>query len=58
MKRIIRCSECGYCREFRPVRNTRSSFTCEHPDGDYIQRNGSEAGSSEGCGGAGEADRG
>ncbi len=38
MKRIIRCSECGYCREFRPVRNTRSSFTCEHLDSDYIHQ--------------------
>ena len=38
MKAIIRCSECGYCREFRPVRNTRSEFTCEHPDGDHIHQ--------------------
>ena len=33
----IRCSECGYCSGFRPMRNTRTEFTCTHPDQRYIQ---------------------
>ncbi len=33
----IRCSECGYCSGFRPVGNTRTEFTCAHPDQRYIQ---------------------
>lgn len=37
-KEIMRCSECGHCTEFRPVGNTRSKFTCEHPDGNYIHQ--------------------
>lgn len=37
-KEIIRCSECGYCREFRKVGNTRSSFTCGHPDTEYVRK--------------------
>ncbi len=35
-KKTIRCSECEYCKEFRPIGNTRSNFTCEHPDKLYI----------------------
>lgn len=33
----IRCADCEHCREFRPVGNTRSNFTCEHPDREYIR---------------------
>lgn len=33
----IRCADCEYCREFRPVGNTRSNFTCKHPDHEYIR---------------------
>lgn len=33
----IKCSECGHCNELRPVGNTRSEFTCKHPDGEYIR---------------------
>lgn len=36
MADTIKCSNCGHCKEFRPVGNTRSEFTCEHPDYDYI----------------------
>lgn len=37
-KKIVRCSECEYCREFRKIGNTRSSFTCGHPDGEYVRK--------------------
>ena len=37
-KKIIRCSECEHCKEFRKIGNTRSDFTCEHPDGEYITK--------------------
>lgn len=33
----IKCANCEYCKEFRPVGNTRSNFTCEHPDHEYIR---------------------
>lgn len=33
----IKCSECEYCSGLRPVRNTRTEFTCTHPDQDYIK---------------------
>ena len=36
-KPAIRCSGCGYCSGFRPMRNTRTEFTCTHPDQRYIQ---------------------
>jgi len=36
-KQIIKCSECEHCKEFRPVGNTRSEFTCEHPNREYIR---------------------
>jgi hypothetical protein len=36
-KQIIKCSECEHCKEFRPVGNTRSNFTCEHPNREYIR---------------------
>lgn len=37
MEKTIRCAECEYCKEFRPEGNTRSNFTCEHPDTSYIR---------------------
>ena len=36
-KQTIKCSECGYCSGFRPVGNTRTEFTCTHPDRDYLK---------------------
>lgn len=36
-EKIIKCSECEHCKEFRPVGNTRSEFTCEHPNREYIR---------------------
>lgn len=33
----VKCSECEYCREFRPVGNTRSEFWCDHPNKEYIK---------------------
>ena len=30
-KQTIKCSECEYCSGLRPVRNTRTEFTCTHP---------------------------
>lgn len=35
-KIIIKCSQCCHCREYRKFGNTRSEFTCNHPDHDYI----------------------
>ena len=32
----IRCADCGHCKGFRKMSNTRSSFSCEHPDQRYI----------------------
>lgn len=37
-KKIIRCAECKYCEEFRPVGNERSNFYCNHPDRLYISK--------------------
>lgn len=37
MAEVVRCSECEYCNEYRKLGNTRSSFTCEHPDSSYIR---------------------
>ena len=37
-EKVIKCSECEYCRESRPIGNTRSNFTCEHPDNEYIRK--------------------
>ena len=37
-KKDEKCSECEYCREYRKIGNTRSSFTCGHPDGEYIRK--------------------
>ena len=37
MADVIKCSNCEHCREFRPVGNTRSQFTCEHPDYAHIR---------------------
>lgn len=36
-KQTIKCSECGYCSGLRPVGNTRTEFTCTHPDRDYLK---------------------
>ena len=36
MKNTIKCSSCQYCSGLRPVGNTRTSFTCSHPDQGYI----------------------
>lgn len=36
-KQVIKCSECEHCKEFTQVGNTRSEFTCEHPDKEYIR---------------------
>ena len=33
----INCSECEYCNGLCPVRNTRTEFTCIHPDQSYIK---------------------
>lgn len=32
----IRCADCEHCKGFRKMGNTRSSFSCEHPDQKYI----------------------
>lgn len=37
-KEAIKCSECRHCREFRKVGNTRSIFTCAHPDTEYVRK--------------------
>lgn len=36
-KQTIKCSECQHCNHFRPWNNTRTEFTCEHPDREYIR---------------------
>lgn len=36
-KQTIKCSECGYCSGLRPVGNTRTEFTCIHPEQRYIK---------------------
>lgn len=35
-KQTIKCSDCDHCSGFRPLGNTRTEFTCTHPDQDYI----------------------
>lgn len=35
-KEIIKCSGCQHCSGLRPIGNTRTSFTCRHPDQGYI----------------------
>lgn len=37
MREKIKCAGCEYCEEFRPLGNTRSEFTCQHPDRAYIE---------------------
>ncbi len=37
-KKAIKCSECEHCKGYRPYGNTRSHFSCEHPDGEYIRK--------------------
>lgn len=36
-KQTRRCSACQHCSGFRPLGNTRTSFTCGHPDQRYIK---------------------
>ncbi len=36
-KDTIKCSGCQHCSKFRPSGNTRTSFTCNHPDQSYIK---------------------
>lgn len=36
-KETIKCSGCQHCSRFRPVGNTRTEFTCKHPDHKYIE---------------------
>lgn len=36
-KNIIKCSGCQHCSGLRKVGNTRTRFTCSHPDQGYIQ---------------------
>ena len=35
-KQPIKCSECQYCSGIRPRGNTRTNFSCSHPDQRYI----------------------
>ena len=35
-KEAIKCSGCQHCSGLRPVGNTRTSFSCSHPDQGYI----------------------
>ena len=35
-KNTIKCSGCQHCSGLRPVGNTRTSFSCSHPDQGYI----------------------
>ena len=32
----IKCSECEHCVGIRPVGNTRTEFSCKHPNQRYI----------------------
>lgn len=32
----IKCTECKHCKDYRPYGNTRGSFSCEHPNHNYI----------------------
>lgn len=36
-KQTIKCSACQHCSGFRSLGNTRTSFTCRHPDQRYIE---------------------
>ena len=36
-KPAIRCSGCSHCSSYRPLGNSRTEFTCAHPDQRYIQ---------------------
>ena len=35
-KQSIKCSECEYCDGYRRIGNTRTSFSCNHPEQRYI----------------------
>lgn len=32
----IRCGECEHCKEYRRTGNSRSEYSCGHPDKRYI----------------------
>lgn len=34
----IKCVGCEYCTDVRRCGNTRGSFMCNHPDGDYMRK--------------------
>lgn len=36
MKDKPKCTECKYCTDYAPIKNTRRAFSCEHPNKDYI----------------------
>lgn len=36
-KETIKCSGCQHCSGFRRFGNKRTSFTCSHPNQDYIR---------------------
>lgn len=36
-KNTIKCSGCQHCSGLRKVGNTRTRFTCSHPDQGYIK---------------------
>lgn len=36
MEKKIKCSECEHCEENRRWGNSRSEYTCNHPDQGYI----------------------
>lgn len=35
-KQQIKCSNCEYCDGYRRTGNTRTSFSCQHPEQRYI----------------------
>ena len=35
-KQSIKCSDCEYCKGYRRIVNTRTGFTCNHPEQRYI----------------------
>lgn len=37
MNSDIKCSECQYCKDFRGCGNVRGSFSCTHPNHNYIE---------------------
>ncbi len=43
-KKLLKCSECGYCCSYRPANGSRHKFFCKHPGQrfiyDYFARKG------------------